>query len=294
MKPVAFDDGLAAVRTHRILARLTRHVARVNIVQAGFGRDVAGALKRGRRGGRQVGQPVARVEAREMQRDIRAEAIGHPAGQTLDLLLAVVQCGDEQDDDLIPDARIGQPREGVENRLELSLADVGVERLGEGLQVNLDGRDGFAQVLERRFADEAVGDHHVADAPFARGARAVDHVFTENGRFAVGVGDGSRSARGGQIDDIRRRSIGWMHGVRVGLRDIPVLTERAVDVTADGGNGERFGTGEDVEERLLLDRIVVERDGAAINAGHVAAVAVGPNATVSAFPGRHAALARAE
>ena len=74
-----------------------------------------------------------------MHRHILPELFHNPAAHFFYLIGAVVHGRNQQDDNLEPDARARQVLEGVEDRLQLAAADIGVKFPAERLQVDLDG-----------------------------------------------------------------------------------------------------------------------------------------------------------
>ena len=81
---------------------------------------------------------------------------------------------------------------------------------------------------------------------------------------------------------------------RTPLRDIPVLAELAVDVASGGGDGEGGGSGEVVEERLLLNGINVGGADAGVDKRIEGAGAIFAHAAMAALSIVDDACARTE
>src|SRR5205814_3486398 len=117
-------------------------------------------------------------------------------------------------------------------------------------------------------ADVPGRDRYRLDAPLPAGLRRVDRVLQEDGGVVVGERDAAaaqllRLAR----DLLRSRRVGEdVHLAR--LRHVPVLAETAAQVAAGRAKGEDAGSGEEVVERLLLDRVHAEAAGAAPGGEH--------------------------
>ena len=154
--------------------------------------------------------------------------------------------------------------EDVEHRLQVADAELVVELVGEGLEVDVGGIHDGEEFARRLAVDVAGGDGDVADALLAAGERGVDGVFGEDDRVVVGVGDGVGAvALGGGGDHLRAGFVHQaIHVLRLG--DVPVLAELAGEVAAGGAEGEDAAAGVEVVERLLLDRVDAEAGGAAV------------------------------
>ena len=92
-------------------------------------------------------------------------------------------------------------------------------------------------------------------------------ILEEDGRLGVGVSDtpATRLLRGGDY----LVGAGILARVEVllarHLGDLPVLAPSALEVAAHGGNGVGSAAGVEVEQRLLLDRVLMARDGLPVN-----------------------------
>ena len=98
--------------------------------------------------------------------------VGRHAGekrrQPPQLVFAVVEAGDQQRDDLEPDASAMQPRDRVQDRLQPS-AELAVPAIVEALEIDFVEIDVRTKVLENALGAVAVGheagDQAPADAP---------------------------------------------------------------------------------------------------------------------------------
>ena len=99
--------------------------------------------------------------------------------------------------------------------------------------------------------------------------RHVDRVFEKDHRIVVGERDGAAAAR---APPLRRSPAGEAcrcSAVELaGLGDVPVLAELAGEVAAGGAEGQHRRAGQEVVERLLLDRIDAEAGRAAVGREH--------------------------
>jgi hypothetical protein len=106
--------------------------------------------------------------------------------------------------------------------------------------------------------DLARGDGHGPDPPLAAGVGHVDGVLHKDDRVVVGERHAPAAEPvGGLGDDLGGGLVGQGVGL-AGLADVPVLAELAGQVAAGGAEGEDRRAGEEVVERLLLDRIDAE------------------------------------
>ena len=155
------------------------------------------------------------MEGREVQRHVRAQAIGDPARFSLDLGVRVVQAGYEQGGDLEPDARFAaHVLERVQDRREVSGADAVVEVLAERLQVDVGGVHVAEERAPRLGVDVTGRDRNRLHAALVAGVGDVDRVLGEDDRVVVcechaaavepngSIGDGRRGGRIGQRVDL--------------------------------------------------------------------------------------------
>jgi hypothetical protein len=209
------------------------------------------------------------VERREVQRHVGSQPLDDPARHRLDLVFTVVQAGDDEVRDLDPHVRlVHEVFERVEHGRELAGADVVVEALGERLEVHVRGVHVPVEFGARRGADLAGSDRDGGDAVLAAGIRHVDGVFEEDHRVVVRERDAAAAELGRRAGDrLGRGAVG--ERVRLArLADVPVLTEPAGQVAARRPERQHRGPGQEVIERLLLDRIDAEAARTAVRREH--------------------------
>src|SRR5467141_933909 len=267
--PVAADHRLPAPGAVRGPAALVVDVAGIDVAKPVAEPDLARSRQGRRRRGRPVEHLEVGVEGREVQRHVRAELAVHPARERVDLGGRIVLAGDEERRDLQPDLRVSpQVPQGVEDRIEVAEAHAPVEVLREPLEVDVRRIDVPVELPPGLVADVPCRDRYRLDAPLPAGLRRVDRVLEEDGGVVVG----ERDAAAAQLlrlagDLLRSRCVGEdVHLAR--LRHVPVLAETAAQVAAGRTKGQDAGSGEEVVERLLLDRVHAEAAGAAVRSEH--------------------------
>src|SRR4030095_1054981 len=138
----------------------------VDILEPCVSSDARRTLKhRGRRRS-DAGHPVVRMERRDVPRYVDRDA-GEERRQPAKFLFAVVEAGNEERDDLDPDAGPREPRDGVENWLQPS-AQLTVSAIVEALEIDLVKIDMRSQVFEDALGAVAVR-HEPGDQPSAPG-----------------------------------------------------------------------------------------------------------------------------
>ena len=235
------------------------------------------------------------MEGGEVQRDVGTEIPDHPASHPVQLRVGVVQPGDEQSGDLQPDAGLmTQIHEGVEYRSQLAAADAAVEGLREALEVDV-GRVHVGEHLPPRLgADVAGGDRDRHEPSSVGCVGAVDGVLHEGDRVVVGEGDAAAAEPPRRLSDrLRRGSVDESVDL-AGLADVPVLAEPTGEVAARRAEGEDRAPGQEVVERLLLDRVDAEAARPAVGGEHDPVVPASPDEAEAALPLTQPAGARAE
>ena len=176
---------------------------------------------------------------------------------------------DEQRRDLEPHARLAfQVDERVEHRLQVPQAQLPVEVLGEALQVDVRGVHEPVHLRARLRADVAGRHRHGPQAARAAGAGHVHRVLQEDHRVVVGEGDAAAAQVERRLGDLLG-ACGVAQPIDLArLRDVPVLAEAASQVAPGGAEGEHRRAGQEVVERLLLDRIHAESARAAVGGEH--------------------------
>ena len=90
----------------------------------------------------------------------------------------------------------------------------------------------------------------------------VDRPLAGDQRLVVARDDARRAVLDREIDELPSASSSLRRrdgvGVAEHLARHPVLAVAAVEIAAEHAEGQRVGAGQDVEERLLLDRVARE------------------------------------
>jgi hypothetical protein len=230
-----------------------------------------------------------------MQGNVQTEVAGNPAGHVVDLAVRVVLARDQQRGQFEPGVRFRfQVTQRVEHRLQVCAADLPVEALGERFQVDVDGIHTAEKFIARVLGDITGRDGHVLDAAFVAGGSHVDCVLQEDHRIVVGISDAAAAAVGrGGCDGRRRR--GCLQPIKfAGLRDVPVLAELAGEVAARGAERQYRRAGQEMIQRLLLDRIDAKAAGTPIRRQQHLVIAVGPHETEPALACVQPAIPRAQ
>ena len=280
--PVAADQDRTAGVAESRLRRLVVDVAGVDVAQPVRDRDAPRLEERLRRSVRLIQHLVVGVEGREVQRHVRPQVLHEPVAERSDLRGRVVLARNQERGDLEPYIGLAlEVDQRLQHRLEPACAEAVVEALGERLQVDVGRVHAVEELPPRLGADVAGGDGDVPEPARAAGLGDVDRVLEEDHRVVVGVGDRPAAAPHGRFGDLLRRgpSLEPVEFARLG--DVPVLAELAGEVAARGAEGEHRRAGQEVGERLLLDRVDAEARGAA----------VGGEDDAVALPGAHEAQA---
>ena len=266
-KAQSSDDELAAVVAIGVVGRMTRHVANVRVVDAFIERDLMRLLQLRYRSGRQVREPVQRVETAEVERYIRAKLLHDPAAKRLQLSGFIIEGWHHERDDLQMNTLLLDGLHGVQDRLQRTAAYLPIKVLTETLKVDLDRINNATELAQGGLIDVASADHSAAQFLSTGQTSGVEHVLIEDGRLGVGVGDDRPVVALGQRDDINRLQDGAFHLLRPALRDLPVLTVQAVQIAPGGGDGEGHTARKEVIERLLLDGIGMHGTWVAVDKG---------------------------
>src|ERR1039458_6362541 len=97
------DQHFATTRTVSVVTGVARHIAHIDEMEALGHCNVARARKRSHRSAWNVLQPVARMKACKMNGHIRAKISFDEACKLAGFLFAVVEAGNEQRYDFVPD-----------------------------------------------------------------------------------------------------------------------------------------------------------------------------------------------
>ena len=146
----------------------------------------------------------------------------------------------------------------------------------------------------RRGAHVAGRDRDVLDAARAAGLGHVDRVLEEDHRVVVGVRDRAAAAPlRGPRDRLGRGLV--LQAVELArLGDVPVLAELAGEIAAGGAERQHRRAGQEVVQRLLLDRIDAEPGRAAVGGEHQLLAPARAHEAQAALAVVQAAVARAD
>ena len=221
--------------------------------------DFPGPLQGGDRRGRGRVVVVSGVVPADVPGDVWIHR-GDEGGDVAKLGVRVVLARDHQGGDLDPDACIVVGLDGVEHRREPGRAELLVEALGEGLEIDVGRVDHPLQLGGYHVRGGIpVGDHGVGQTLFMGLDRRVQGVLQVDRGLGVGIRDtpaaglhgGGHHLVGGEL--VARDSAS-LDGV---LGDVVVLAEAAAQVAPHRGYGERLRAGQEVEQGLLLDGVDV-------------------------------------
>lgn len=176
-----------------------------------------------------------------MERDVEPDLVFYPPAHFPDFLGAVIQRRNNQIDKLQPDLALANDFYRIKDGLQFSPDIVHVEILTEGFQINLNGIDNLDEVQKGLSIDMPAGDNTILDSLFARLDGRVIHILKENNGFSIGVGNRRAVVLERVSDNILGRQVKGLDLFGAHLRDLPVLTELAVDIAPGCGDGEGRG-----------------------------------------------------
>ncbi len=290
----AFDEGLATAGAPGGFGFGVLQVADVDKLETGLDGDFAGAQEGGLGRGRQVLELILREEARKVQRGFDTEVLGHPVAELFSFLFGIVERGDDEIGDFEHHSALLHDRQRLENRREAGVAKGAVEVVGEGFEIDVSGIDIATDFAQRFGADVGGGDEHVFDSSFGSGLATVVGVFVGDERLGVGVGDGGAVSLPGHLGKVFRRDLADGRGKQPGLRNLRILTLRAVQVAADGGDGEDRRAGQKVEQGFLFDGVDIQRAGESVGRANDFTIDVLSHPTVARFAKSEQAPFRAD
>ena len=235
------------------------------------------------------------MEGGEVERHLVPECLEHPVTQTTQFVWRVVGARNEQVGHLEPHIGLGvEPAERLQDRSQVRQRQALIELLGERLQIDV----GRVHLREEWSAghrgDVACGDGYRLDADGPARPGHVHGVLGPDHRIIVGEGNAPAAELLGRAGDRlgSRRLAQPLH--LAGFGDRPVLAELAAEVAASRAEREDAGAGEEVVERLLLDRVNAEAAAPPVRGEDHAAVAVLAYEAESPRPGLELTRARAE
>ena len=123
-----------------------------------------------------------------MPRYVRADIFHHPLGHFLELLVRVILAGNQQSGDLEPDIGLMlEVLERIEHRLQVPTANLVVELLGEGLEINIRCVHMAIKLFAWLWRHVAGTDRHGLDTAFMTSDSDVDCVLEEDHRIVIGI-----------------------------------------------------------------------------------------------------------
>src|SRR6202040_2644803 len=219
----------------------------------------------------------------------------HPAAEGINFRSRIVFAGDQQRRDLQPDrSLVLQVEEGFKYRLELSGAEILVEALGEALQIDVSRIHVAEQLAPRVGADVACAYRYGFDPARTAGLRDVDRVLQKDHGIVVGEGYRAAAIFDRSLRDRLRRGAILQPIESARFRYVPVLAELAREIAAGSAEREDRRPGQEMVERLFLDRIDAETGGAAIGREHDRFVRASAHEAQSALAFVEPAIARAD
>ena len=262
--PGAADEEAVAGRAESV-GSIGENVAFVDIVEANFAGDEAGAVKRGRRSGRLIAKLEIGMKGGEVEGNVWAEMGEDPLGEFAGFGGIVVEGGDHKIGDFEPDGSfVLEPFESLQDGREVGERDFAVEIFREGFEVDVGGVDVVVDIVKGFAGDVAICDHDGFQAVGPGGFADVDDVLTPDRGFIVGEGDGVAAIFEGESGDVFGKQVARMNLIVVGFGDVPVLAEEAAHVAASSAHAEDAGAGKEMIEWLFLDRVNLESGGSAI------------------------------
>jgi hypothetical protein len=292
--PGAANQHGVALRAGGVRA-VAEDIAFIDVMQAGFERDFAGAVQSFRRSGRLVHELEIGMERGEVQRHIRAEMREDPFGELAGFGGIVIERGNHEIGEFKPHGGfIFEPLEGFENGLEMRERDFSVELLGEGFEVHVGRVNVGIDIPEGFMRDVAVGDHDGFEAVRLGGAADVNDVLAPDGGLVVGEGEGVAAVLESQKRHIFRRNRLRVNLVLAGFGNIPVLAEEAAHVASGRAHAEDARAGQEMIEGLFLDGINLQSGGSAVAEAVEFAVAIDADEAKAGLSGMNVAMAGTE
>src|ERR1039458_4259735 len=203
--PVALHHHLTACDAVGAGSLRVVNVAGVYVRQSGSQGNAAGTTQGARWCRRQASKLVVRVEGAEVKRDVAVKIGGDPRRQRVQLLIGVIETRDQQRRHLQPDRGLLMDiAQGVLDRVEMTSANMTVEVLAEGFEIDVGGVDVGVELAAWLAADIARADRHCVDASLMADVRHVDRVLVEDHRIVVRERDASAPEPLRRLDNL-----GW-------------------------------------------------------------------------------------
>ena len=187
-----------------------------------------------------------------------------------------------------------QGLEGFEHRSQFTAAHVTIEVFREALEIDVGGIHDLAEISQWLRIDEAVRVTDIEQPCLLCEKSDVQHIFIEDRGLHIGIGNGSSTHFLGLAHHELGRDVVAVYLLRRGLRDLPVLTEFALQVASCGGQGKRSCGRQNVKERFLLNGIEMNRAGVSVDQAVVFSISVFTDPAEPPLSLRHTAMSRAE
>ena len=253
--PRSVYQQFSAVRTIGIA--MHRYIAEVDIVQAGFLSDLFGAHQCLKTCGLMVQHLVIRMESAQVPWDMFSQFIGDERCHLLQVLVAVVLSGDDQCGHFDPDALAYHSSKGLFHAFKTAFKDLFIVGIVPAFEVDIGCIQPARHICNDLFRFEPVADKNVLQPSLFGDHTDIFGIGIKDGGFVVSIGDRSGAVLKGKVYHFFRRNFYLLVDMCL-LRDIPVLAERAFEVTAYRPERKRFAARQQMIERFLLDRVDIE------------------------------------
>ena len=209
------------------------HIPNVDVIQAGFSRDLMRLQQCLVRRAIPVGHPEIRMKGGKVQGHIGADAVHDPFAHPLQFVGGIIGIRNHQISDLKPYVTfVLQPLERVQDRLQMRIGNLLVEFFRKRLQVDIGGIHGMEERWPRCGADVTGRDCDRFDAHLPTGDSGIHGIFGPDDRIVVGEGHAATThVPGCGRDRLGHRQFAEsFHFARFG--DVPVLAELAAQIAA--------------------------------------------------------------
>jgi hypothetical protein len=140
-----------------------------------------------------------------------------------------------------------------------------------------------------RAQERSLGVDDIQKAFFFRHCTHIHHVLIENRRLPIGIGNRAGTHLLRFYYDPLWRSIVVIYFLWGGLRDLPILTELAVEIAARCRDQQGSGSWQDMRKRFLFDWIQMSGAWVSIHEAIVFSIPVFSDSARASFPFRDAA-----
>src|SRR6266850_980239 len=258
----ALDQQLAATGTPGIfpVADTAWKIAGVNEVQSFGFPHLCRAKQRADRSIIRICHLVVLMKCRDMPGDVRRYSC-QKLRYIAKLLVAVVEPGNQQRHDFQPESHHIQPLNRIEDVVEHS-SELAIIPILKTLEVDLVEIHPWFDVFENLRRAVAVRNIRRLQAFGARNFEDLDSPLAGDQRFVVRACHNAGAVLQRQRYELFRcEPMGRSNriGIAYRLRCDPILAIRAMEVAAEHTEAHRQRSRQRMEERLLLDRVELER-----------------------------------